>query len=432
MAKKPTMTTIDNIRTSETVINNNFDTLAEAISDNLSRVSTDTNQMEQNLDMNGNQVRNIADATNNSDAATLGQVNDLITGITQGGSDNTFDWSWGSVNQPYNLSDYFSLRTGSTTYKTTWAELAEKTGGDVTSDGTDPRILNLGTGVVETANIADGTILGTDIDTQTIAASNLAVDSVATDKIQDDAVRTAHIRDGEVTAAKLADIGYGEILIRTTGGSGAPEFSSVNNLTAATAVAESTSFLVDTFGIPAKATRDLLFTDVDKTNFEGLGTVSSNRILGRTTAGSGNYEQLTPATVASMLDVATDQIITMQVVAPDTSCSVGTNQFHMRLPFAGTIQEIRAASATNTTGSDTTIDIQRSPAGGGGYASIFTGTNYLTIDTNSNTSVGSASPYVLTSTALTDDDELRVDIVTVGGSQTPEGLTLTLRVTPTI
>lgn len=432
MAKKPTMTTIDNIRTSETVINDNFDTLAEAISDNLSRVSTDTNHMEQNLDMNGNKVRNLADATNNSDAATLGQVNDLITGITQGGSDNTFDWSWGSVNQPYNLSDYFSLRDGSTTYKTTWAELAEKTGGDVTSDPVDPRILNLGTGVVETSHILDGTITGTDIDSQTITDSNLAPDSVATDKIADDAVRTVHIQDANVTAAKLADINYGELLIRTSAGAGAPEFSSINNLTAAGSIDATTDFLVDTGGIPAKASRNLLFTNTDKTNFEGLGSVTTNRILGRDTAGTGDYEQLTPATVADMLDVATDQIITMQVVAPGTSCAVGTNQFHMRLPFAGTIQEIRAASATNTTGSDTTVDIQRSPAGGGGYASIFTGTNYLTIDTNSNTSVGSASPYVLTSTALTDDDELRVDIVTVGSSQTPEGLTLTLRVTPTI
>jgi len=430
MAKKPTMTTIDNIRTSETVINNNFDTLAEAISDNLSRVSSDTNQMEQNLDMNGNQVRNIADATNNSDAATLGQVNDLITGITQGGTDNTFDWSWGSVNQPYNLSDYFSLRTGSTTYKTTWAELAEKTGGDVTSDPVDPRILNLGTGVVETSHILDGTITGTDIDSQTITDSNLAPDSVATDKIADDAVRTVHIQDANVTAAKMANINYGEILIRTTAGSGAPEFSSINNLTAATSIAASTSFLVDTGGIPAKASRDLLFTNTDKANFEGLGSVTTNRILGRDTAGTGDYEQLTPAAVADMLDVATDQIITMQVLAPGVATTVANGLFHMRMPFAGTIQEIRAATENTGLGSDTTIDIRRNT--GAGYVSIFTGTNYLTLDGGTSTSVGSASPYVLASTALTDDDQLYVDIKAIGSGAAADGLVITLRVTPTI
>ena len=429
MAKKPTMTTIDNIRTSETVINDNFDTLAEAISDNLSRVSTDTNQMEQNLDMNGNQVRNVADATNNSDAATLGQVNNLIAGITQGGGDNTFDWSWSSVNQPYNLSDYFSLRDGSTTYKTTWAELAEKTGGDVTSDPVDPRILNLGTGVVETSHILDGTITGTDIGSNEVDTANLALDCITPNELAANAVEEAAIANSAVTPAKMADINYGELLIRTAAGAGPPQFSTINGLPAAASVAATTNILVDTGGIPAKATRDKLFTDADKTNFEGLGSVTTNRILGRDTAGTGDYEQLTPAAVGSMLGVAADQIITMQVVAPGTATTVANDLFHMRMPFAGTIQEIRAATETAGLGSDTTIRIRRDS--GSGYATIFN-TTELTIDASTSTSVGSASPYNLVSTALTDDDQLSVDITAISSGTAADGLVITLRVTPTI
>lgn len=58
-------------------INNNFDELAEALENTLSRDGTSPNQMLADLNMNHNRIRNVADAINNKDAVNLEQARSL-------------------------------------------------------------------------------------------------------------------------------------------------------------------------------------------------------------------------------------------------------------------------------------------------------------------------------------------------------------------
>ena len=114
------------------------------------------------------------------------------------------------------------------------------------------------------------------------------------------------------------------------------------------------------------------------------------------------------------------QPIEIQLAASDetTALTAGTNKVTFRLPVAFTLTAVRASLTTaQASGSIFTVDINQS-------GSSVLGTK-LTIDNTEKTSVTAATPATITTSALTDDAEITVDIDQIGNG-TATGLKITL------
>jgi hypothetical protein len=104
----------------------------------------------------------------------------------------------------------------------------------------------------------------------------------------------------------------------------------------------------------------------------------------------------------------------------DTALTTGAGKAVFRMPYAFTLTAVRASLKTaGSTSGVTTIDINL------GGSSIFT-TNLLTIDYGDKTSVGATTAPNITTTALTDDGEISIDIDGLSGGATETGLKVTL------
>jgi hypothetical protein len=114
------------------------------------------------------------------------------------------------------------------------------------------------------------------------------------------------------------------------------------------------------------------------------------------------------------------QPIEIQLAASDetTALTTGTAKVTFRLPVAFTLTAVRASLTTaQASGSIFTVDINQS-------GSSVLGTK-LTIDNTEKTSVTAATPATITTSALTDDAEITVDIDQIGNG-TATGLKITL------
>jgi hypothetical protein len=102
-----------------------------------------------------------------------------------------------------------------------------------------------------------------------------------------------------------------------------------------------------------------------------------------------------------------------------TTLTVSSSRVTFRLPYAMTLTSVRG-SLTNAQsgGSVLTFDVRLA-----GVGSIFS--TKPTFDNSSRTTVGAATPAVLTTTALPDDAEITIDITQVG-TGTPSGLKVSL------
>ena len=102
-----------------------------------------------------------------------------------------------------------------------------------------------------------------------------------------------------------------------------------------------------------------------------------------------------------------------------TAIGAGTFKIKFRMPYALTLTEIPRASlyTVQTSGSIFTVDINKS------NATILS--TKLTIDNGESTSKTAATPAVLSSTTLADDEEISVDVDQVGDG-TARGLIITL------
>lgn len=89
--------------------------------------------------------------------------------------------------------------------------------------------------------------------------------------------------------------------------------------------------------------------------------------------------------------------------------------YTFRMPHAFTLTGVRASLTTaGTTSGITTIDIN---AGGASVLST-----KITIDLTEKTSTTAATPAVISTSALTDDQEITIDIDTISGGGTEAGL----------
>jgi hypothetical protein len=112
--------------------------------------------------------------------------------------------------------------------------------------------------------------------------------------------------------------------------------------------------------------------------------------------------------------------IEIQLAASDetTALTAGTNKVTFRLPVAFTLTAVRASLTTaQASGSIFTVDINQ-----GGTSVLGT---KLTIDNTEKTSVTAATPATITTSALTDDSEITIDIDQIGNG-TAKGLKITL------
>jgi len=112
--------------------------------------------------------------------------------------------------------------------------------------------------------------------------------------------------------------------------------------------------------------------------------------------------------------------IEIQAAASDetTALTTGTAKVTFRVPTAFTLSAVRASLTTaQASGNIFTVDINMSGA------SILS--TKLTIDNTEKTSVTAATPAVISTTALTDDAEITIDIDQIGDG-TATGLKITL------
>lgn len=112
--------------------------------------------------------------------------------------------------------------------------------------------------------------------------------------------------------------------------------------------------------------------------------------------------------------------IEIQLSASDlsTALTTGTTKAYCRVPTSFTLTGVRASLATaQASGSIFTVDINMN-----GTSIIST---KLTIDNTEKTSVTAATPAVISTSAITDDAEITIDIDQVGNG-TAKGLIITL------
>jgi len=98
-----------------------------------------------------------------------------------------------------------------------------------------------------------------------------------------------------------------------------------------------------------------------------------------------------------------------------TDLAVATALTTFRMPYAMTVTDVRASLTTAPTGSTVIVDVKQ------GGASIFT-TNLLSIDVSEKTSTTATTAANITTTALTDDAEITVDVTQIGSTIAGAGL----------
>lgn len=90
-----------------------------------------------------------------------------------------------------------------------------------------------------------------------------------------------------------------------------------------------------------------------------------------------------------------------------TAITSGTAKLTFRMPYAFTLSAVRATLSTaQASGALLTVDVKM------GGVSLFS--TLLTVDNTEKTTTTAATPAVLTTTALTDDAEITIDVTQVG------------------
>jgi len=107
----------------------------------------------------------------------------------------------------------------------------------------------------------------------------------------------------------------------------------------------------------------------------------------------------------------------LQIAASDETTDLTTGiTTTFRAPYAMELTDVRASVTTAPVGADITVDVTANGT------TIFS--TIISIDDGSKTSVGSASPRVISTTSIPDDAEIKVDIKTVGSTTIGNGLKL--------
>lgn len=123
-------------------------------------------------------------------------------------------------------------------------------------------------------------------------------------------------------------------------------------------------------------------------------------------------------TAGELAGAASTQAIIIAVGDESTALTTGTNKVRFRMPYAFTLQAVRASVNTAPTGANLVVDINE------GGASILS--TKLSIDATETTSATAATPAVISDSALDDDAEISIDIDQVGSTIAGAGLKVAL------
>jgi hypothetical protein len=110
------------------------------------------------------------------------------------------------------------------------------------------------------------------------------------------------------------------------------------------------------------------------------------------------------------------KVVQVAVSDETTAITTGTAKLTFRMPYAMTLTEVRASLSTTSSSGNPAVDVNKNGV------SIFSTT--VTIDAGEKTSTTAATPAVLSTSALADDDEITIDIDTAGTGA--KGLKVTL------
>lgn len=158
-------------------------------------------------------------------------------------------------------------------------------------------------------------------------------------------------------------------------------------------------------------------------------TMSTARILGRTTASTGAVEEITAGTgltlsagdlsvnQAALTSVKPTEHLILACSDESTAIDATGTKLTFRMPYAFTLSAVRASVNSACTTGTFTVDINE-----GGTTILST---KLTIDATEKTSTTAAAAAVISDSALADDAEITIDVDDVGDS-TATGLKVTL------
>ena len=141
-----------------------------------------------------------------------------------------------------------------------------------------------------------------------------------------------------------------------------------------------------------------------------------------------------PANSGRAIDQLADRVNGLETLHPEsiivvcsdeaTALTTGTAKVTFRMPFAMTVDQVKASLSTaQTSGSILTVDINEA-----GTSILST---KLTIDNNEKTSVTAATAAVISDSALAADAEITIDIDQVGAATVAKGLKVTINGTRT-
>ena len=152
--------------------------------------------------------------------------------------------------------------------------------------------------------------------------------------------------------------------------------------------------------------------------FTSGATTGITKIVGYDSTGNTNNQY----TLAELADGMASKLIQNFIIAcsdETTALTTGTNKAVFRMPYAFTLTAVRASLTTAGSGiGGTTIDVNLNGS------SIFT-TTLLTIAAGDKTSTSTTPPNI-TTTALTDDGEITIDLDGISSGAVETGLKVTL------
>ena len=145
-------------------------------------------------------------------------------------------------------------------------------------------------------------------------------------------------------------------------------------------------------------------------------TMATARILARSSAGTGAVEEHTLPTGFDLSGGALRAPCEIGLACSDetSNLTTGAAKVTFRMPYAMTLTAVRLNVNIAPTGSALIVDVNE------GGVSVFS-TNPR-IDAGSKTSVGSATPAVISDSALADDAEITVDVDQIGSTIAGKGL----------
>ena len=129
-------------------------------------------------------------------------------------------------------------------------------------------------------------------------------------------------------------------------------------------------------------------------------------------------KSVTGANIKSLAQSGLPVVIQAAASDESTALTTGSAKVTFRMPYAMTLTAVRASLSTaQASGSIFTVDVNQ-----GGSSIIST---KITIDNTEKTSTTAAAPPVISTSALTDDAEITIDIDQIGNG-TAAGLKVTL------